>query len=133
MTIQASSVLVDGTVATTGGTATSVINKGGTLAERRVILDDGSVYVGETRLQFKVSDPVVNSSAPNGYTQGRSEVKVLVPLLLDNGKYTTNTIDLKLSVDPETTDAEIQSMLVLGAQLLHDTDFSDFWKKRSTE
>jgi hypothetical protein len=52
-------------------------------------------------------------------------------LALDNGNRTVNTFTLSLSVDPETTDAEIESMLVLAAQLLHDSDFSDFWKKQS--
>jgi hypothetical protein len=110
-----------------------VLNKGGTLSERRVIMDDSSEFINETRVQFRVSDPVVSTSAPNGYTQARSEIKVLVPLTLDNGGYTTNVLDIKLSVDPETTDAETESMLVLGAQFLADSDFSEFWKKRSTE
>lgn len=133
MTIQSSSVNIDGTVATTGGTATTMLNKGGTLNERRCVLDDGSEFINETKLEFTVRDPVVNSGAPNGYTQARSIVKVLEPLLLDNGSYTTNKLEISLSVDPETTDAEVESMLVLGAQLLHDADFSEFWKKQSTE
>jgi len=131
MGIQTSSINIDGTVATTGGTATGMIAKGGTLNELVTVLDDSSEFIAQTRVRFSVVDPKVQSSAPNGYTQARSIVKVVVPLALDNGNYTTNTLELRLGVDPETSDAEIASMLVLGAQLFADSDFSDFWKKQS--
>lgn len=131
MSIASSSILVDGTVATTGGTATGVLTKGGTLNETKVILDDSSEFIAQTSVSFVVKDPKVSASSPNGYTQARSSVKVSVPLALDNGNQTVNTINIILSVDPETTDAEIASLLVLSAQLLADSDFSDFWKKQS--
>lgn len=131
MSIVSGSVLYDGTVATTGGTATSFISKGGTLAQLDVILDDSSEFKDQTKVEFKVSEPRVQTSAPNGYTQQRNVVKVLSPLDLDNSNRTINTLEIKMSVDHETTDAEIESLLVLGAQLLHDSDFSDFWKKQS--
>lgn len=131
MGIQSSSINIDGTVATTAGTATGLIAKGGTLNEFLAILDDSSEFIAQTKIKFTVSDPRVQTSAPNGYTQARSGVKVVVPLALDNSSHTTNTLTMQLSVDPETTDAEIESMLVMGAQLLADSDFSDFWKKQS--
>jgi hypothetical protein len=131
MSIESSAVLVDGTVATTGGTNTSVITKGQSLDSHKVILDDGAEFIDTSTIDFSIKDPKVNSGSPNGYTQARSSVKLSVPLALDNGNRTVNTFTLSLSVDPETTDAEIESMLVLAAQLLHDSDFSDFWKKQS--
>lgn len=131
MAIETSSILYDGTVATTGGTATGVITKGGTLNQLNVILDDSSEFIDQTKVEFTVREPVVNPSAPNGYTQARSAVRMLIPLSLDNTNRTVNSLKIELSVDHETTDAEIQSMLVAGAQFLHDSDFSDFWKKQS--
>lgn len=131
MGIQSSSVNIDGTVATTAGTATGMITKGSTLNELVTVLDDSSEFIAQTKLKFSVVDPKVQTSAPNGYTQGRSVVKVIVPLALDNGNFTTNTLEIRLGADPEATDAEITSMLVLGAQLLHDSDFIDFWTKQS--
>jgi hypothetical protein len=131
MAIETSSILYDGTVATTGGTATGVITKGGTLNQLNVILDDSSEFIDQTKVEFTVREPVVNTSAPNGYTQARSAVRMLVPLSLDNTNRTINSLKIELSVDHETTDAEIQSILVAGAQFLVDSDFSDFWKKQS--
>lgn len=131
MGIQSGAVLVDGTVATTGGTSTSFITKGNTLNELDLLLDNSAEFIAQTKIKFTVAEPRVQSSAPNGYTQARSICKLLVPLALDNGNTTINTLEIRLSCDHETTDAEIQSMLVLGAQFLHDSDFSNFWKKQS--
>jgi len=131
MSISTASILVDGTVATTGGTATTMIDKGSSLDSKKVILDDSSEFINATTIDFSIKDPKVNSGSPNGYTQARSSVKLSVPLGLDNSNRTVNTMTLSLSVDPETTDAEIGSMLVLGAQLLHDSDFTEFWTKQS--
>lgn len=131
MTILNASILVDGTVATTGGTATTFVSKGNTLNAHSAIVDDSSEFIAQSTCNFSIKDPKVSVSSPNGYTQARNTVKFNVPLALDNGNYTVNTLTIQLSVDPETTDAEIESMLVFGAQLLHDSDYSDFWKKQS--
>lgn len=132
MSIKTASVLVDGTVATTGGTATTLIDKGSSTKNNWVgILNDSSEFLNQTTVTFSIREPRVDSGAPNGYTQARSEVVVHVPLALDNGSYTRNTLRLSVAVDHETTDAEIESILVLGAQLLADSDFSDFFKKQA--
>ena len=131
MSISTALILVDGTVATTGGTSTGLISKGDTLEVSRNILDDAAEFLAETRVDFSIKDPKVSAGAPNGYTQARSTAKISSPLVLDNGNNTVNTLEQKLSVDPETTDAEIQTMLVNGAQLLIAAAFSDFWNKRT--
>ena len=132
MSITSSSILVDGTVATTGGTATGVIVKD-TGNPFICILDDSSEFINQTLVKFTTRDPTVDSSAPNGYTQKRSEVYVSKPLSLDNGNVTKNTLRITLSVDHESTAAEVQNLLVTGAQLLADSDFSDFWKIQSRD
>jgi hypothetical protein len=124
MSILNASVLVDGTVATTGGTATSMIMMGD---GENVILDEGLEFNAQTKIAFHSKDPKVSSTAPNGYTQHRTTIKILKPLLLDNGNYTMNSVTITFGVDHETTDAEITSLRVLAAQLLHDSDFDDFW------
>jgi hypothetical protein len=131
MSIQSGAVLVGGTVATTGGTSTSFITKGGTLDSLKTILDDGAEFIAASTIDYQVKDPKVSTGAPNGYTQARTSVKLQVPLALDNGNRTINTFTLSLSVDPETTDAEVDAMRVLAAQLIHDADFDDLWQKQS--
>lgn len=131
MSIQSSSILYDGTVSATGGTATTLKSKGGTNNELTVFLDDGSDFFDQKTVQFTVREPKVSASAPNGYTQARNKVRVMVPLALDNGNVTINTMEIHLNCDPETTDAEISTMLSLGGQLCTDSDFLEFWQKRS--
>jgi hypothetical protein len=131
MTLETASINIDGTVATTGGTATGLISKGQGLNSHVLILDNSAEFVAQQTVAFSTKDPKVNSGSPNGYTQARSSAVLRVPLLLDNGEYTINTMKLELAVDHETTDAEIESMLVTAAQLIHDADFSDFWKKQT--
>lgn len=131
MSLTTASVLKDGTVATTGGTATGFIHKGGNLGLWEGIFDDSSEFINQSTVTFQVKDPKSNTGSPNGYTQGRSTVVMKVPLALDNGERTVNTLKIELACDHETTDAEIQTMLVYAAQLLADSDFSEFWKKQS--
>lgn len=131
MTIVAASVLKDGTVATTGGTATTLISKGQTLGQHDVIINDSAAFFAQSTISFVTKDPKPSVNAPNGYTQARCSAKLSVPLALDNEKVTVNTLTIQLAYDPEATAAEIESMLVYGAQLLKDSDFSDFWKKQS--
>jgi hypothetical protein len=133
MSIASASVNIDGTSSTTGGTDTGMVDQGGDLLQHQVILDDSSEFIDQTSMLFSITPPKPSSTAPNGYTQKRCKVIAQVPLALDNGNYTVNTLRLELACDPETTDSEIQSMLILGGQLLSDSDFSDFWKKQSVE
>jgi len=131
MALTTASVLKDGTVGTTGGTATGFITKGIALGIYEAIIDDSSEFLTQSTVTFTTKDPKVNAGSPNGYTQARSQVTLKVPLELDNGEHTVNTLRIELSCDHEATDAEIESMLVYGAQFLADSDFSDFWKKQS--
>lgn len=132
MAILNSSIAIDGTVGMTGGTATSwvlkeYVNPNGVV----VLLDDSSEFIAQTTALWTHVSPKVRTGAPNGYTQQRNNVVVHKPLALDNGEFTKNGLKLELFCDHETTDAEIESLLVIGAQLFSDSDFSDFWKKQS--
>jgi hypothetical protein len=130
MSISTASVLKDGTVSATGGTATSLKTKGQDLGKISCIFDDGSEFINQSTVLFQATDPKVKTNTPNGYTQARSVATIHVPLVLDNGNTTKNSLSITLSVDHESTDAEVETMLVYGAQLLSDSDFSDFWKKQ---
>lgn len=131
MTIQTASILKDGTVATTGGTAKAFSSLGNALGQHDVYFD-GSDYLTRLQATFSAKTPKVSASAPSGYTQSRQTVVLKVPKALASGATTINTIKIEFAVDVETTDAEKSTMLVYGAQLLHDSDFAEFWKAGST-
>lgn len=131
MSIDTFTVLVGGTTSTTGGTSTGMIVKGESDGNKKVILDNSAEFIDAEQYTFSVKDPTVNSGSPNGYTQARSSAKAVIPLTLDNGNRTTNTINIVLSYDPETTDTEKAALLELGAQMLSSSALADFWKKQS--
>lgn len=75
---------------------------------------DGSDIRTRKEAEFSSVAAKPSSSAPNGYTQNRASVYLKYPLTLDNGLVTTNTIQITLSKDVETTSTEVDEML-LGA------------------
>jgi len=133
MSIRSSSVLIDGTVAITAGTATSLITKGNDLVSHQAILDDSSEFIDQTTLNFSSKDPKVSSGAPNGYTQQRCVCKINIPRTLANGNHTVDTFTLSQSTDPETSAADKASARVLAMNVLNDTDFTSFWDEGSMD
>lgn len=131
MSIDTSVILVGGVSSSTGGTSTSFIVKDSGNGAKKVLLDDGSEFIDSTQITFSTKEPVPNSGSPNGYTQQRSTIKAVVPLTLDNGGRTTNTVTVNLSYDPETSDTEKEALIELGAQLLIQAALDAFWKKQS--
>jgi hypothetical protein len=131
MSLNDASLLESGTVSASGGTALAFESKG-------MLLDKNTLFVSaDTDLRTRrevdclVKYPKIQASAPNGYTQARAIVTLKVPLSLDNGAVTVNTIQISMSYDVETSDTEKDDMLTLGAQILSDSDFSGFFKNLS--
>lgn len=127
MTIANASFDIGGSISVTGGTATGVVSLGNTQDKHPVILDDASTYQNHTGIEFAVKRPRVSDTAPNGYTQMRNTVVIRIPLLLDNGKYTTNTVRIEMSTDPETTSSERGTLQQLAAFICSDADLDQFW------
>ncbi len=130
MSISTASVLKDGTLSATGGTASALTTLGESLSEHKAYVD-GPDFLTRSDISFTVKAPKVSSGAPNGYTQHRSICLIKTPLVLDNGNTTVNTVKIEFSTDVETTDAEKETLRVYAAQLLFDSDFDDFWKHGS--
>jgi hypothetical protein len=124
MALSSASVPVGATYTPSGGTATSFISMGKTLNQNKLYIDDSptSLALRKTALAT-VKPPVVSSDAPNGFTQQRSSISFHVPLLLDNGEYTTNKVEVSISYDVETSAAELQYLRDLVIFTGADADF----------
>lgn len=116
------------TIAPSGGTDLTFESQGSSLGQNRIIVSADTDLRTRREIMAVVKEPRVQSSAPNGYTQARSSITFKSPLLLDNGLVTVNTLKLELSTDVETSSAEKDEMLILGAQFLTDSDFTGFFK-----
>lgn len=127
MTIASSQVLIDSTPSFTAGTATTLKHKTDSDNSIIVFLDDGSDLVSQKTVEFSYKGPKVQAGTPNGYTQARNSVVVKSPFILDNGELTVNTVRIEIAVDSELTAAEKLTLRDWAAQLLLDSDYTEFW------
>lgn len=110
----------------TGTTLTSLgIKEGKTL--ETVFAADSDSFITRRSADFTVKNFVLSPSAPNGYTQARASSIIRFPLILENGKRTVSTLKLEYAFDPEVSSADKTDQILVGSQILGDTDFRDFW------
>jgi hypothetical protein len=133
MTIRNASLEIGSTWGPTGGNSVALSSLGQDLSTNKCYLSDGASSVLRKTVDFTTSQPKPLASAPNGTTQQRSTAVVRHPLLLDNGLYTTNTVRIEVSFDPEASDAEITRLLTDATSLLNDAELAAFWLKGSVD
>lgn len=127
MSLNAASIPVGASYSPSGGSATSMVSLGQTPGENQLFLDDGSDLILRRLCTATSKPPQPSSGAPNGYTQQRLTLFWKIPLLLDNGNYTTNTVKIELRFDPETDSSERAFMRELLTHAGADADFTDFF------
>lgn len=129
MAIDTAAILMGSTafVAPTGGASNdlSIISRAGTKVVAH--LDGATSFTTRKTVEFSAKDPVALESAPGGYTQAREKVVVKWPITLANGNRTVNTATIEIARDPEFTTANCVDLRLMLAQLLGDSDFTDFW------
>jgi hypothetical protein len=79
-------------------------------------------------VDFTAKSAIVSPQAPNGFTQRRSQAVIFFPKVLANGKRTVNSLTIVYSCDVEIGTAEKQNQILLGSQVLGDSDFTSFWQ-----
>lgn len=114
------------TVAVSGGTSVPVSTDGQGLDRLDLSVDLGTSYSDDGRVVCTRAKPQPQSSSPNGKTQLRRSIKLIVPRSFTDGDDTNDTIEIKVSTDSKTTDADIQQMVSYGAQILAHAESEDF-------
>jgi len=120
-------------VSPTGGTA-KTLNTMGVQADQNVayFAADTSMKTRRTA-EFSKKASKANASSIGGFTQARNKVKLTFPRVKADGSLTADTLTMELARDIDATDAEVVNYLLIGAQVLGDTDFLDFWKIQSLQ
>jgi len=116
----------DGTTTTTGAT-TLVTASNGPAKDRHTKVGTAGTLAIQPVFEFVVVRPKASPSAPNGFTQGRREITVKLPILLANGKYTTNTLKMSIASDIEVSDSLIRSYRDYLIQLANDSDLDSYY------
>jgi hypothetical protein len=65
--------------------------------------------------------------ADGTYTRDKKEVSYTVPLVRADGKVVFNVIRISREVDPEMGAAAVLDLNTIAAQLLFDSDMTNFW------
>lgn len=123
MSLSNASIPIGASYAPSGGSATAFASMGQTPGSNQLFIDDGADLILRKTCLASSKTPVPNAGAPNGYTQQRSSIVFHIPMLLDNGKYTTNTVRIEVAFDPEADSGERALLRELIAHVGVDADF----------
>lgn len=80
---------------------------------------------------FKVKTPTL--SADGIYSKDKLSATYVAPKILASGKTVFNLVRVEREIHPESTAAEKSELLLIGAQLLNDSDYTSFWSAGSLE
>lgn len=75
---------------------------------------------------LKVKQPTINGLGV--YSKDKKSVTFVAPKILASGSTVFNLIRIEREVHPESTAAEMTELNMIGAQLLSDSDFTNFWQ-----
>ena len=131
MTLSSASVSSGATVAPTGGSALAFQSRGIVGNTNTIYVDADADSRTRRSIVCTIKDAKVSTSAPNGMTQQRCTFILKSPLTLDNGLVTVNKVSIEFAYDVETSDAEVEELRILAAQICSDADFEDAVKRLS--
>lgn len=121
-------------VSPTGGTAINLASLGiQNSANRTFVTQDASLQLRRT-VEFSIKEPKVNPPSPGGMTQARRKIVLNIPRQITVNGVLVNTQDrltIELATDVSATNAQIDNARFLGAQLLADTEFNEFYRSLS--
>lgn len=126
MPIKGASLLLNGVVSATGGTAKSFTELGETIRNGVKVAD-----LSEIDSRIRPSIVCVNRPAPmtSGVYTGKDKrtARLVIPKILADGSIAYNLREIRIEDHPETTAAEKTVLNSYAAQLLCDTDFQNFF------
>lgn len=134
MAVNNSTILVGGTVSTTGGTSTAFVLNGAQVAGGVQVVDSTSTNaITRASITFRTIKSAVIDAVTGLFTgKTKRQAQLVRPKVLASGRVAFPLIRIELETHPEQTDAEISALMSEGAQLLSDADFTQFWKIGAT-
>lgn len=130
MGLQNATLLVGGTVSTTGGTSVAFVNNGSQVTGGIQVVDSSNTNaVTRASLTFRTIKTAVLDLVTGLFTgKIKRQAQLVRPKVTASGRVVFPLVRIEVEFSPENTDAEISALLSEGAQLLVDTDFTSFWK-----
>lgn len=130
MSVQNATLMVGGTVATTGGTSTAFVPNGAIVSGGVQIVDSTNTNaVSRASITCRTIKQAALDTLTGLFTgKIKRQAQLVRPKVLASGRVTFPLIRVELEVPADCTDAEISALLSEGAQLCVDADFVSFWK-----
>lgn len=130
MGVQNATLLVGGTVSTTGGTSTAFVTNGADVVGGIQVVDSTST---NAVTRASITARTIKSAAldmESGTYAGKTkrQAQIVRPKVTSSGRVVFPLVRVELETHPEMSDAEISALTSEGAQLLTDPDFASFWK-----
>lgn len=126
MSLQNASILTGATLSATGGTAQSFVPDG--------LEVKGGVHVVDASVaDFRIRPAITAKSTqpatlPNGtFTKDKRIITYVEPFIDSKGVIQYDYVKIERRMHPESTSAKGVSLLNKGAQLMFDTDTTNFW------
>lgn len=134
MAVNNSTIMVGGTVSTTGGTSTAFVLNGAQVAGGVQVVDSTSTNaITRASITFRTIKSAVVDAMTGLFTgKTKRQAQLVRPKVLASGRVAFPLIRIELETHPEQTDAEVSALMSEGAQLLSDADFTQFWKIGAT-
>lgn len=134
MAVNNSTIMVGGTVSTTGGTSTAFVLNGAQVAGGVQVVDSTSTNaITRASITFRTIKSAVVDAVTGLFTgKTKRQAQLVRPKVLASGRVAFPLIRIELETHPEQTDAEVSALMSEGAQLLSDADFTQFWKIGAT-
>lgn len=115
---------------TTGGTAMALSSDGQEVKNGVHVADMSETnFIVRTNVTLKTRNP--QRLSDGSYSKAKRYGTLVVPKILVSGEVSFNLIRIEIEAHPETTDAELTNLHMLGAQFFTDSDLTAFLKTGS--
>lgn len=127
------SLLSGATVSATGGTALAFATDGQSIPNGiHLVVPADSDYQTRRVATAKYRPPTLDVKT-GAYGKDKKSISLALPQVLTDGKVVFNTIRIEREVHPGLAAATALDLNKIGAQMLVDTDLTDFWAVGSLE
>lgn len=134
MSVQNATLLVGGTVSATGGTSTAFAPNGAQVTGGVQIVDSTNTNaVTRASITCRTIKNAVLDLTTGVYTgKSKRQAQLVRPKVLASGRVIFPLIRIEIEDHPDMSAAERAALRTEGAQLLIDSDFTNFWEMGAT-
>lgn len=121
---------VGATVAASGGTSTAFVPNGARVTGGIQIVDSTNTNaVTRASITLRTIKQAALDIISGLFTgKVKRQAQLVRPKVTASGRVVFPLVRIEVEYSPENTDAEVTALLNEGAQLLVDSDFTNFWK-----